>query len=126
MNEPLKAYLYVGLGSALGGVARFWLGGLIGWRFHPTIGVLFVNVTGSFLIGLIAGLTSARSAPVTKWFLMTGVMGGYTTFSSFSLQTLELMQKGEWMGATANAGASLLFCLVGVWLGFLLGHLVQR
>ena len=72
MNEPLKAYLYVGLGSALGGVARFWLAGLIGWRFHPTIGVLFVNVTGSFLIGLIAGLTSARSAPVTKWFLMTG------------------------------------------------------
>ena len=126
MNEPLKAYLYVGLGSALGGVARFWLAGLIGWRFHPTIGVLFVNVTGSFLIGLIAGLTSARSAPVTKWFLMTGVMGGYTTFSSFSLQTLELMQKGEWIGATANAGASLLFCLVGVWLGFLLGHLVQR
>ena len=126
MNQPLKAYLYVGLGSALGGVARFWLAGLIGWRFHPTIGVLFVNVTGSFLIGLIAGLTSARSAPVTKWFLMTGVMGGYTTFSSFSLQTLELMQKGEWIGATANAGASLLFCLVGVWLGFLLGHLVQR
>lgn len=126
MNEPFKAYLYVGLGSALGGIARFWLAGLIGWRFHPTIGVLFVNVTGSFLIGLIAGLTSARSAPVTRWFLMIGVMGGYTTFSSFSLQTLELMQKGEWAGATANAGASLIFCLVGVWLGFLLGQLFQR
>lgn len=115
--------LLVFLGSGLGGVARLLLSGLVATRVGETFpwGTLVVNVTGSFAIGLFATLTGPDgrvfAPPLFRQFFMLGVCGGYTTFSSFSLQTLNLMESGEWFRAGANAVLSVVLCLLGVWLG---------
>ncbi len=125
------AYFWICLGSALGGGCRYWVSGVVARRFgesFPT-GTIFVNVTGCFLIGLIAALTQPGSRllihPAGRQFLMIGVLGGYTTFSSFSLQTLSLMQDGEWLYATANVLGSVLFCMGAVWLGHAMGDFLN-
>lgn len=116
-------YLWIAVGSALGGVARFALSGLIAHRFGESFpwGTLLVNVLGSFLIGFFATLTEPGGrlfVPSTgRHFFMTGVLGGFTTFSSFSLQTLNLARDGELLAAGANAAGSLFLCLLAVWLG---------
>lgn len=132
--EKAMPYLLVGLGSALGGMGRFWLSGLITQRFGEGFpwGTLFVNVTGSFLIGFLAafgesgGRTGSRPPAVVGQFFMAGICGGYTTFSAFSLQTLRLAQNGEWPQAVMNSAASVGLCLAAVWLGFLAGQLAVR
>ena len=119
-------YLWVALGGALGSVARFWFSGVIARQFGETfpLGTLLVNVTGSFAIGFFATLTGPDgrwlAAPSFRIFFMVGICGGYTTFSSFSLQTLDLARHGEWFYAGLNAVLSLALCLVAVWLGHLL------
>jgi CrcB protein len=119
-------YLWVGLGGALGSIARFWVSGLVARQFGETFpyGTLIVNVTGSFIIGLFATLTDTDGrwlvAPSVRAFFMAGICGGYTTFSSFSLQTLNLARDGEWARAGANAVLSFTLCLIAVWLGHLL------
>ena len=119
----MQTYLWIALGSALGGVARYWTSGLVAVRFGETfpLGTLTVNVVGSLIIGFVATLTAPDGrlfvAPDVRQFVMIGVLGGFTTFSSFSLQTLSLMQEGEWTKATANAVLSVGVCLVAVWLG---------
>ncbi len=116
-------YLLVACGSALGGTVRYWLSGLIANRIGQTFpwGTLFINVTGSLAIGFFATLTGpeGRLFVPGPWrqFFMVGICGGYTTFSSFSLQTLTLAQGGEWLAAALNIGLSVAFCLLGVWLG---------
>ncbi|MHB1307074.1 MAG: fluoride efflux transporter CrcB [Limisphaerales bacterium] len=123
----MRNYLWVAMGGALGSVGRYWLSGLVAnWRGETfPWGTLLVNASGSFLIGLLAALSSVDGrwlAP--NWFrpfLLVGVLGGYTTFSSFSLQTLNLAQEGEWLRAGGNILLSVALCLVGVWLGHLLG-----
>ena len=115
--------LLVGLGSALGGMARYgcslWLARLFGETFPW--GTLFVNVTGSFVIGFYFALTAVGGRllvpPEWRVFVTVGICGGYTTFSSFSLQTLALLRDGEWLAAGLNAFGSLTLCLVAVWLG---------
>ena len=115
-------YVQVALGGATGSVLRFWLGSVIGHKAGaPFWGTLFVNVTGCFLIGLLGNLRENGPAEFDRYFLMVGVLGGYTTFSSFSLQTLELLQKGSAPLALANIALSLVLCLLGVWLGHALG-----
>ena len=115
-------YVQVALGGATGSVLRFWLGSVIGQKAGaPFWGTLFVNVTGCFLIGLLGNLRENGPAEFDRYFLMVGVMGGYTTFSTFSLQTLELLQKGSVTLALANITLSLVLCLLGVWLGHALG-----
>lgn len=124
-------YILVGVGSAIGGISRYWASGLIANRFGQSfpVGTLFVNVTGSFIIGLFAMLTS----PDGRWLVgprlrngfMTGFCGGYTTFSSFSLQTMTLAQDDEWLYAAGNAALNLFFCLLGVWLGHILGEILN-
>lgn len=115
--------LWIFLGGGLGSLARWGLSGVIANSFGETFpwGTLLVNVTGSFIIGLFAGLTGPEGrwlAPATfREFVMVGVCGGYTTFSSFSLQTLRLAEDGQWFKATANAALSVALCLLGVWLG---------
>jgi fluoride exporter len=117
-------YFYVGVGGALGSILRFWLSNLVVGRFGETLpwGTLFVNVTGSFLIGFFAAATGSGGrwlvSPAGRVFFMAGICGGYTTFSSFSLQTLGLVQKGEWFFAALNALFSFVLCLAAVWLGF--------
>ena len=119
-------YLWVGLGGALGSIARFWASGSVARHFGETFpyGTLLVNVTGSFLIGFFAALTGPDGrwlvSPGARTFFMVGICGGYTTFSSFSLQTLNLARDGEWLHAGANAVLSFVCCMVAVWLGHFL------
>ncbi len=118
-------YLCVGLGGAIGTIGRFWLTGVISRRFGDTfpLGTLVINVTGSFVIGFFATMTAPEGrwlvSPTWRVFFMTGICGGYTTFSSFSLQTLSLAQDGEWLYASVNTVLSLALCLAAVWLGYL-------
>lgn len=134
MSDVLKGYLWVALGSALGGVARHWVSAVLaarlgkGFPWHT----VFVNVSGSFVIGCLAALISVEGKvavplrPVVLQFLMVGICGGYTTFSSFSLQTLNLLQEGAWLSAAANVVASVLVCLFAVWAGFSIGQILNR
>lgn len=128
----MLTYLWVFLGGGLGSVARFWVSGFIaarGGALFP-FGTLFVNVTGCLIIGLFAGLTDTEGRlivnPGVRQFFLIGVLGGYTTFSSFSLQTLELARAGEWLWAGLNAAGSLVGCLAAVWLGHILAVLLNR
>ena len=115
-------YLQVALGGALGSVLRFWLGGLVGEKAGAMFwGTLAVNVLGCFLIGIASSFEKSGPSDFTKHFVMIGIIGGFTTFSAFSLQTLELFQKGSATLALANIALSLTLCLLGVWLGALVG-----
>jgi fluoride exporter len=116
-------YILVMLGGALGTGARFWLSGFIaerGGEFFP-LGTLVVNVSGSFVIGFLAAFTDPEGpvllSPRFRQFFMVGVCGGYTTFSSFSLQTFDLLRDGDWSKALLNTGLSFGCCLAAVWLG---------
>jgi fluoride exporter len=128
-NQVMIAYLWVALGGALGSVGRYWLNGLVSDKFGATFpfGTLAINITGSFLIGIFAGLAlpEGRLDPPARsfvtQFLMIGVCGGYTTFSSFSLQTLNLLREREYLYAGGNVLLSVLLCLIAVGLGFILG-----
>ena len=124
-------YFLIGLGGAIGSVLRFGFSGLIANRVGQTFpwGTLFVNVTGSFIIGFFATVTATEGrwlvGPYGRNFFMTGICGGYTTFSSFSLQTLNLAQDEEWIYAGGNAVLNLVLCLVAVWLGHVLAELLN-
>ncbi len=119
-------YFWVAVGSALGGMARYWCSGVAARTVGQTFpwGTLIVNVLGSFIIGFFATLTGPDGrllAPSNaRVFVMVGLCGGYTTFSSFSLQTLNLVQDGEWLHAGGNILGSVTLCLVAVWAGHLL------
>lgn len=123
------AYLWIALGGALGSLMRYGIGGLVSQRFGETFpfGTLTVNIAGSFIIGFLGALASSegRLSPAARvfatQFFMTGVCGGFTTFSSFSLQTLNLMRDGEWLYAGGNILLSVALCLIATWLGFMLG-----
>jgi fluoride exporter len=125
----MLAYLWVAIGGALGSVARFWVNGLISEKFGATFpwGTLTINVMGSFVIGIIGALAipegrmDSPSRQFATQFLMIGICGGYTTFSSFSLQTLRLMQDRQWLYAGGNVILSVALCMIAVWLGWLLG-----
>jgi fluoride exporter len=125
-------YFWIGLGSALGGMARYWLSGVVGRLAGETfpLGTLVVNISGSFVIGFFATLTDPDGIllvkPQHRHFFMTGICGGYTTFSSFSLQTLNLAREGEWLRAGVNSFASLFLCLLAVWLGHILALSLNR
>jgi CrcB protein len=132
MSELTKQYLWVALGSMIGGVTRFWVSGLVTERLGKVFpwDILLINITGSFVIGVLGALTSAggrltdfRSFGVS--FLMIGVCGGYTTFSSFSLGTLRLARDGEWLYVGGYVTGSVVFCLVAVWLGWWLGQKIM-
>ena len=115
-------YVWLGFGGALGTAARFWVNGVISKYFATfPMGTLVINVTGSFIISFFATLTNPEGRflvpPAFRNFFITGICGGYTTFSSFSLQTLTLARDGEWLYAGLNASASLFLCLFAAWLG---------
>lgn len=124
--QLLTQYLVIGLGGALGSMLRFGLGGWIdsGAQKSGAIfpwGTIIVNITGCFIIGFIAAISAGEGrlmlSSLTRQFILIGILGGYTTFSSFSLQTLLLAQDGQWGSAAANVVLSVVLCLVGVWLG---------
>jgi CrcB protein len=119
----LQSYLWIAIGSALGGIGRFWCSGVVARQFGETFpwGTIIVNVVGSFIIGFFATLTGPDGrllvGTTTRQFVMIGICGGYTTFSSFSLQTLSLVRDGEWLAAGGNITLSVVLCLFAVWLG---------
>jgi fluoride exporter len=121
----MASYFWIAIGSALGGVARYWCSGVAARLVGETFpwGTIGVNVLGSFIIGFFATLTGPDGrvyvGSLGRQFVMIGICGGYTTFSSFSLQTLNLMNDGEWFRAGANIVLSVVCCLVAVWIGHL-------
>ena len=114
----------------MGGVARYACSRAVALRFGETFpwGTLLVNVTGSFVIGIIAALVGPDSryvvSPNMRSFLMVGICGGYTTFSSFSLQTLELIRNRDFGEALGNVLLSVAACMAAVALGFIVGSAV--
>src|SRR5271169_6580474 len=117
MDEFVR-YLWIMLGGALGTGARYWCSGFVARTIGETFpwGTLMINVTGSLIIGLFATLTGPDGrlfvGATARQFVMIGICGGYTTFSSFSLQTLTLAQDGEWLWAGANVVFSVVLCLL--------------
>jgi fluoride exporter len=117
-DETLIAYAWVGFGSALGGMARYGMGMAVARRLGDDFpyGTLLINVLGSFVIGLFGTMTvpdGPRPASAeARLFVMVGLCGGFTTFSSFSLQTFELLRSGEAPRAVLYIVASVLLCVV--------------
>jgi CrcB protein len=119
----MQNYFWVAIGAALGGVARFWLSGVaanLAGEVFP-FGTLLINVLGSFVIGFFGTITGPDGrylvGTLSRQFVMIGICGGFTTFSSFSLQTLNLVNDGEWLLAGLNIGGSVALCLLAVWIG---------
>jgi CrcB protein len=144
LGANLADVAWVALGGALGSAFRFIVSGLVAHHLADPLsrlsgrwisvtfpwGTLTVNVVGSLVIGFIAALALPEGrfmvSPGLRQFLMLGVLGGFTTFSSFSLQTLELLRDGEWFMASANMLLSVAICLIAVWMGFILASTLTR
>lgn len=123
--------LLVGAGGFLGAVARYLLGG---WILHHSMAAKFpwstfaVNVLGCLVIGLLSGLAGRFDAfgHGTRLFLFTGLLGGFTTFSAFGLETIFLTRRGEWFFAALYVGASVVLCLFAVWVGWRVVNFATR
>jgi len=122
----LKALIFIAMGGAIGAVLRYGasLGvySLMGRGFP--YGTLFVNVTGSLLMGLLGVMMLERFNIGPEWraAVLVGVLGSFTTFSTFSIETLNLLEQGDVMRAVTNIVLSVLVCLVAVWFGVLIGR----
>jgi CrcB protein len=120
--------LLICLGGAVGTGARYVLGGLVARWLGPDFpyGTLLINVLGSFLIGLIqqVGLSTLLIPDTLRIVLTIGVMGGFTTYSSFSYETLKLVETGSWVGATVYVTLTTALCLVCCALGLSLGRVL--
>lgn len=126
------SYVWVALGGALGSTARYAVAravAVLSGSSFP-LSTLLVNVSGSLLIGVLAGLASADGrpwlSPDARAFLLVGVLGGFTTFSSFSLETLTLLREGDWPSAAMNVVGSVALCLVAVSIGFVAASSLSR
>jgi fluoride exporter len=122
--------LFVATGGGIGAALRFWVATLV-TRFYPGLfpaGTFLINVSGSFLIGVVMTFFMARPALSPNWrfFLVTGVLGGYTTFSSFEWETLSVWKAGSLATAAANVTLSVVLGFIGVWLGNLLAHHLRQ
>ena len=128
MIEVVTGLLFVALGSALGGMARFFVSGWVARRIGETFpwGTLIVNLSGAFVIGVFGALASTGhgwfTTPGPWLFAVTGFLGCYTTVSSFSLQTITLARQGETLRAACNVMFTLVLGLIAVLLGFASGH----
>lgn len=123
-----RAALAVALGAAIGGVLRYVIGELFLQRYGPGFpyGTLFINLTGSFLIGIVAGLVATRAlgiTPLVRIFAATGVLGGYTTFSTFSLDALTLFGEGGLLAGTLYTGASVVLGVAAAFAGQILARI---
>ena len=121
------AYLWVALGGAIGAVFRFAVSGFFIGRFGSgVLGTVFANVTGAFLIGFVLTVTSERISisPDLRRLLVVGVLGGYTTFSTWMYETHLFVEKGDLERAVLNIAGSVLLGLVAVWLGVIAGRAV--
>jgi CrcB protein len=127
----LRNVLLVGAGGFAGSVLRYVIGGVVQSAVAGSTfpyGTLFVNATGCFLIGLVSQLIEAQGAigPGARTFIVVGVLGGYTTFSAFGNETVNLMRDGQRLAAGMNIGGQLILALCAVWLGRLTALLIWR
>jgi CrcB protein len=124
----VKLYAAVMIGGAIGSALRYGLSAWIAETTHSTFpwGTLAVNVIGSLLIGFFTGFTGPDGpllvSPIVRAFVTIGILGGFTTFSSFSLQTMLLVQDGQWLSAFGNVTSSVVLCLLATGLGILLAN----
>lgn len=123
--------LFVGIGGFIGASLRYWAGGLFqDWSGSATFpyGTLAVNLIGCLVIGLLSQLAEARSVftPQTRLLLFTGVLGGFTTFSTFGNETYNFLQDGENQLALLNVVVHIVLGLAAVWCGRALAHLIWR
>lgn len=113
----MDKFLWVGLGGAFGAILRYGIS-LIPLKSHFPILTLITNILGAFMIGIVVGIFSKdRISPSMNLFLKTGVCGGFTTFSTFSLETLTLLEDGFYLLAILYALISVIGCIIGVYLG---------
>jgi fluoride exporter len=125
-------YIWIAVGSALGGAFRYWCSGIAARLIGETFpwGTLFINILGSFVIGLFFTLTGPDGRLLVssniRQFVMVGLCGGYTTFSSFSLQTLNLIRDGDLLYAGANIVGSVLLCMLAVWIGHVMAAQINQ
>lgn len=124
-------YLYLGVFffGAAGCLSRYWLSSILSAHFGKSFpfGTLAVNVIGSLFIGFIAevaGRESGAVSPILRTALISGFLGGFTTFSAFSLETVQMLSSGKIESALLNIGASLGICFLTTWLGILIGKQV--
>jgi CrcB protein len=119
----ITTYLWVAVGGALGSMARFWLGALVVELLGPQFpwGTILINILGSFIIGFFGTFTGPSGRMIVSFnaraFVMVGICGGFTTFSAFSLQTLDLARENHWAQAGGNVVLSVVACLIAVWAG---------
>lgn len=122
----MTKYWVVGLGGFLGSILRFWLGGYISNRMGARFpyGTFVINVTGSFLIGLVVTLLAERTHwnPNLRYLIPIGFIGGYTTFSTFGLETFQSFRDGELLYALLNVILSVGVGFIAVWLGVIAGR----
>ncbi len=126
----MKTLLLTFIGGGIGASARYWLSGLM-YRLIPTgfpIGTLTVNLLGSFLLGLVMELLANRfvADPTLRVFLCIGILGGFTTYSTFSYETIALLRDAQYFYAASNVILTTLLCLVGAWLGLELGQYLSN
>ncbi len=121
-------YLMVGVGGCVGSILRFWLGSYIGGKMGARFpyGTLVINVSGSFLVGLVFAVLTARTqwSPNWRYLIPIGFIGGYTTFSSFEYETLRTIQDGQLGLGLLYIALSVGFGFVAVWGGFVAGRAI--
>lgn len=110
-------YILVGLGGGIGAIFRYFIS-MLPFKAAFPVATLLTNLTGALLIGLISGIAAQKNASEnTILFLKTGVCGGYTTFSTFSLEAYTLLQSGDILGGVLYVVLSVAGCIAGVWIG---------
>jgi CrcB protein len=115
--------LFVGVGGFFGSIGRYLLSGAVHQLFpnlHFPIGTTVVNVSGCFLIGFITALVEVRNllSPEVRVFLLIGMLGGFTTFSTFGYETIALLREGAFLSGLANVLIQVVVGLTAVWLGY--------
>jgi CrcB protein len=122
-STVISTYLWIALGGALGSMARFWLAIAVAEKLGQQFpwGTILINIVGSFVIGFFATVTGPGGRMAASFnaraFVMVGICGGFTTFSAFSLQTLDLARDSRWLQAGGNIALSVVLCLLAVWAG---------
>jgi CrcB protein len=129
-RDAATRVIWISLGGVLGANARYWLGGWVQQRWGAAFpsGTLVINLSGSFLLGLLMALVTERYVtpftPALRLALGIGFLGAYTTFSTFTYETLMQLETATWSGAILNLAASVIGGLLAAWLGLRLGRLL--
>lgn len=125
--QIIRNFLLIGLGGALGSMLRYGSGLLIGPKPFP-LAILLINITGSFFIGVVMACSIKNELFAANWklFLATGICGGFTTFSAFSLDNLLLLENGKYWLFAFNVVGNVLLGIAAVWMGFKLINFVME